>query len=171
MKKSVLFFGCLALGTLPLTYGASADKSAEDQHFVNEAALGGKMEIELGTLAEKNGSNAEVKQFGQQMVTDHTRLNNELGDTAKKIGLQVPAELDSKQQAEISSLSKLSGKEFDARYSALMVKDHTDDLAAFQKAGAATQNEDLKKAIGDAVPVIQHHLEMAKMIQQKVAGK
>ena len=55
MKKSVLFFGCLALGTLPLTYGASADKSAEDQHFVNEAALGGKMEIELGTLAD-NGS-------------------------------------------------------------------------------------------------------------------
>ena len=53
MKKSVLFFGCLALGILPLTYGASADKSAEDQHFVNEAALGGKMEIELGTFAER----------------------------------------------------------------------------------------------------------------------
>jgi putative membrane protein len=72
------------------------------------------MEVELGQLAQKNGSSGEVKQFGQQMVTDHTRLNDELGNAAKKDGVQVPTDLSAKQRAEIQSLSKVSGKEFDS---------------------------------------------------------
>jgi putative membrane protein len=73
--------------------------------------------------------------FGQQMVTDHTGPNNELGKTAQTIGLQVPTDLSSRQQAEFQALSKTSGRKFDAKYANLMVKDHTDDLAVFKKAG------------------------------------
>jgi predicted outer membrane protein len=43
-----------------------------------------------------------------------------------------------------------------------MVKDHTDDLAAFQKAESTTQDPTLKKAISGAIPVVQEHLSMAK---------
>jgi hypothetical protein len=50
-----------------------------------------------------------------------------------------------------------------------MVKDHTDDLAAFKKAKSATENNKLKKAIADAIPVIQEHLSMAKSDSAKVA--
>ena len=120
------------------------------------------MEVEMGQLAQKNGSSDQVRQFGKQMVTDHTRLNDELGNVAKKDGFQVPTELGAKQRAEIQSLSKLSGKEFDSKYTQLMVKDHTNDLAAFKKAESTTEKPELKKAIAEAIPVIEHHLEMAK---------
>jgi putative membrane protein len=105
---------------------------------------------------------SEVKQFGQQMVTDHTKLNNELGNAAKKDGFQVPTDLSAKQRSEIESLSKLSGKELDSKYAQLMVKAHTDDLAAFRKAESTTDKPELKEAIAGAIPVIEHHLEMAK---------
>jgi putative membrane protein len=72
------------------------------------------------------------------MVKDHTKLNNELGSVAASIGLQVPKDLLSDQQSEHAKLSKLSGKSFDKEYIDLMVKDHTDDLAAFKKAESAT---------------------------------
>ena len=120
------------------------------------------MEVELGQLAQKNGSSDQVKQFGQKMVTDHTKLNDELGNAAKRDGFQVPTELSAKQRVQIQSLSKVSGKEFDSRYAQLMVKDHTEDLAAFKKAKSTTGKPELKKAIADAIPVIEHHLEMAK---------
>jgi len=41
------------------------------------------------------------------MVADHTRLNDELGNAAKKDGFQVPTDLSAKQRAEIQALSKL----------------------------------------------------------------
>lgn len=163
MHKSIVSLGSVVLILSVVPYAICQEKSS-DQQFVNEAARGGKMEIEMGQLAEKNGASSGVKRFGEQMVTDHTRLNDELGAAAKKDGLQVPTELSSKQSAQVRSLSKLSGKEFDSKYAEMMVKDHTEDLAAFQKAESSTEKPELKKAIGDAIPIIQHHLEMAKQL-------
>ena len=167
MKNTILCFAFALIGALPAG-AASGDQSAQDQAFVNEAARGGKMEVELGQLATKNGSNADVKAFGSQMVKDHSRLNNELGLAAKSSGLNVPTDLTPEQKNEYQNLSKVSGKNFDKQYSDLMVKDHSNDLAAFQKAGAITKDTKLKKAITSAIPVIEHHLQMAKSIVTKL---
>ena len=164
MRKLIVSIGSALLILSSIPHGISSDKSEADQQFVNEAARGGMFEVELGQLALKNGMSGEVKNFGQQMVTDHTRLNDELGNAAKKDGLQVPTALNATQRAEIQALSKLSGKEFDSRYAQLMVKDHTHDLAVFQKAESTTERPELKKAIADAIPVVEHHLEMAKKL-------
>lgn len=169
MKILSISFGCLFIAGLSVAKAAPTDQSPQDQAFVNEAARGGKMEVKLGYLAERNASNPAVKEFGSRMVKDHTRLNKELGSAAEMIGLQVPKDLSPDQQSEYVRLSKLSGKSFDKEYMESMVKDHTDDLAAFKKAESVTQNNDLKKAIADAIPVIQEHLSMAKSDSAKVA--
>jgi putative membrane protein len=124
----------------------------------------------LGRLAEQNASDANVKQFGARMVKDHTKLNSELGTVAKSIGLTVPTALSAEQQTEYAKLSKLSGTKFDKVYMDLMVKDHTGDLAAFQNEEAATQNPKLKRAVANAIPIIQEHLNMAKSDSTKLAA-
>ena len=85
-------------------------------------------------MAERNGLSSEVKEFGAHMVKDHARLNKELGAAATSIGLTVPTDLSEDQKTEYTKLSQMSGKSFDKEYADLMVKDHTNDLAAFQKA-------------------------------------
>ena len=129
------------------------------------------MEVDLGQLAERNGSGAAVKEFGARMVKDHTRLNKELGSVATSIGLTVPTGLTADQQREYTTLSKLTGNRFDKAYMDLMVKDHTEDLAGFQKAESSSQNPELKKAISDAIPVIEEHLDMAKSDSAKLAAR
>ncbi|MBV9673959.1 MAG: DUF4142 domain-containing protein [Verrucomicrobia bacterium] len=163
---SLIAFGFAFATALPAVNAASS----QDQVFVNEAATGGLMEIQLGKLASQKSSTPDVKQFGERMVTDHTRLNTELGTAAKASGLKVPTELTPAQKAEYNRLSKLSGKAFDKSYITLMVKDHTDDLASFQKQEAATRNAKLKKAVSGAIPVIQEHLDMAKSASTKLAS-
>jgi putative membrane protein len=113
-------------------------------------------------LATRNGLSSEVKEFGAHMVKDHTRLNKELGAAATSIGLTVPTDLSKDQKSEYTKLSKLFGKSFDKEYTDLMVKDHTEDLAAFRKAESTTQDPKLKTAISSAIPVIQEHLNMAR---------
>jgi len=162
MKTFVITIGCALLVSLPAGIAFAKDVSSQDQTFVDDASRGGKMEVELGQLAQRNASSSTVREFGARMVKDHTRLNNELGSVATSIGLTVPTNLLSGQQSEYTKLSQLSGKKFDKEYMDLMVKDHVSDLSAFQKEESSTQDPKLRKAIATAIPVIREHLNMAK---------
>ena len=170
MKRFVISIGCALITTLPIASAIGKDQSPEDQTFVNEASRGGIMEVKLGELAERNGLSSEVKEFGAQMVKDHTTLNKELGAAATSIGLTVPTDLSEDQKTEYTKLSQMSGKSFDKEYTDLMVKDHTKDLAAFQKAESTTQDPKLKTAISRAIPVIQGHLSMARSDASKLGA-
>ena len=170
MKIVAVLVSAALMGTLPAAIAAPKDQSKQDQAFVDEAARGGKMEVDLGRLAEQNASNPKVKQFGERMVKDHTSLNSDLSTVAKSVGLTVPTALSAEQQTEYAKLSKLSGTKFDEAYMDLMVKDHTGDLAAFQKEEGATQNPNLKRAVAKAIPIIQEHLSMAKSDSTKLAA-
>jgi putative membrane protein len=171
MKRLAITIGCALIAALPVANAVGKDQSPEDQTFVNEASRGGKMEVKLGELAERNSASSEVKEFGAHMVKDHTRLNKELSSAATSIGLTVPTDLSEDQKAECTKLSKLSGKSFDKEYIDLMVKDHTEDLAAFQKAESTAQDPKLKMAISSAIPVIQEHLNMAKSDAAKLGAR
>ncbi|HLH08429.1 MAG TPA: DUF4142 domain-containing protein [Terriglobales bacterium] len=59
--------------------GASSKKlSPSDKAFVTKAAEGGLAEVELGQLAQQKAESQQVKDFGQRMVTDHTKANDQL---------------------------------------------------------------------------------------------
>ena len=171
MKKVIVLIGVLLTGILPRVSMAETDGSRGDQAFVNEAARGGEMEVKLGQLAEHNGSASAVKEFGARMVKDHTRLNAELSATAKSVGLKVPDAISTQQQAQYDQLAALTGRKFDTAYIQMMVKDHTADLAAFQKEAKATQDAKLKGTVETAIPVIEEHLSMAKNDSIKVAAR
>ena len=89
--------------------------SADESAFITTALEGGMAEVELGTLAQQQGSSDAVKQFGKQMVEDHTKVNDELKILASNKGVPVPTALDAKSAATKDRLSKLSGAEFGGR--------------------------------------------------------
>jgi len=89
---------------------------AADRQFVIKAAQGGAAEVKLGQLAQDKGSNQAVKDFGKQMVTDHSAANDELKSIASGKGITLPDTLNSKDQALYDRLSKMSGDQFDKAY-------------------------------------------------------
>ena len=44
-----------------------------DAAFIRKAANGGMTEVELGKLAAEKGASQEVKDFGNQMVKEHSK--------------------------------------------------------------------------------------------------
>ena len=64
--------------------------SSDDRKFIMEAAHGGMMEVKLGQLAVDKATNADVKQFGQRMVDDHSKANSELMELASQKGITLP---------------------------------------------------------------------------------
>jgi len=136
---------------------AKGDKlNSSDKAFMKDAAEGGMMEVAMGRVAEKNGSDSQVKNFGAQMVKDHGKANNELKALAKQKNVELPAE-------------KEAGKwKSDKDYMDTMVKDHEKDLAAFEKEGKEGSDPDLKSFASKTAKVVGKHLDMAKEINGKL---
>jgi len=139
-----------------------------DHKFASEAAIGGMAEVELGRLAASKASNADVKNFGQRMVDDHSKANDELKSTASKESIKLPTAIDAKHQAVIDRMSKLSGAEFDRAYVKEMVKDHEMDVKEFERESSSGSNAAIKGFASKTLPTLQEHLRMIKDIDSKV---
>lgn len=142
--------------------------SSTDNTFATKAAQGGMAEVQLGQLAQQHASNQAVKDFGQRMVTDHTKANDELKSVASKDGITLPTTLDAKDQATYDQLSKLNGAEFDRAYMRDMVSDHRTDIKEFQHEADHGTNPDLKSFASNTLPTLQEHLRLAESTEAKV---
>jgi len=149
---------------------ASTQLSSADQSFVKEAVLGGLMEVELGRLATEKASNADVKQFGQRMVDDHGKANQELSSIAQQKNVQVATELTGKAKADQDRLSKLSGEQFDRAYMQLMVQDHRKDVSEFRKQSTKAKDADVKSFASQTLPTLEGHLKLAEQTQTALGG-
>jgi putative membrane protein len=136
----------------------------KDKQFVSAALEGGLAEVTLGKLAAEKGSSPEVKQFGQQMVEDHTKLGEQMKPVAQQIGVKIPTELSKKDKALEAKLSGLSGTQFDKAYVEAMVKDHKKDYSEFQDEAKTAAIPAVKQAAAAGEPVIKSHLEHIQQI-------
>jgi putative membrane protein len=136
--------------------------------FWNEAAIGGMEEVELGRLASTKAVNPEVKKFGQLMVTDHSKANDELKAAAAKKNITVPSTLDATHQADVDRLKAMSGAEFDREYVEMMVDDHEKDVAKFKEQSEDSSDPDAKAFAAKTLPTLQKHLDLIKALQAKM---
>lgn len=141
-----------------------ANMTSQDRNFMQDAAMGGLLEVELGHVAAQKGTSDAVKQFGQRMVDDHSKANTDLMTVASSKGITLPTTLDEKHQKEVTKLSALSGAEFDRAYSKLMLSDHVKDVGEFEKQSTKATDPDLKAFAAKTLPTLQEHLQLAKAL-------
>jgi putative membrane protein len=142
-----------------------------DHHFVMEALQGGAAEVDLGKLAAEKGSNPDVKAFGQRMVDDHSRANDQLRSLATSKGIKVSDHMSADAVRDRGRLGALSGAAFDRAYMRMMVKDHETDVAAFKRAaGRDGGDADIKGFAQSTLPTLEDHLKMARDVDGKVRG-
>jgi len=151
------------------TKSASGSAAAHaDQTFVKEAAMGGMAEVDLGKLAGDKASNDHVKAFGQRMVSDHSKANDELKSLASGKSITLPTTLDSKHKATHDRLAALSGAAFDRAYVSDMVADHKKDVAAFRHEANSGKDADVKAWAAKTLPTLEMHLKDIQDLQKEI---
>jgi putative membrane protein len=152
----------LAAMNLPDTRAVEAQSlSGAEEHFVMEAASGGVAEVKLSELAKSRASDANVKDFANQMITDHTQANDELKPIADSNKIAWPDRLEGDSGTAYERLSKLSGPKFDEEYIQVMVKDHDKTVRDFEDASQKVKNATLKAYIDKTLPVLRQHQQHA----------
>lgn len=140
----------------------------DDAKFVTEAASGGMAEVELGKLAKEKGQHVDVKAFGEMMVNDHSKANDELATLAQAKNITLPASLGTDALNLRDELSKRSPGDFDKSYIEDMVKDHEKDIKLFEDASKNLKDAELKAFVDKTLPTLRNHLNHAKSVKDKL---
>lgn len=178
MKSALATFCCLALCCMTLcTMPASAQKehakakTLTDQQFIDMAAQTDMLEAHLGQMAADQAAGQDVKDYAQMLVTDHTGDYQALQALATKAGLTVPTALDAERNRMIAPFEKLKGAAFDARYIHTMIEGHTEAIGVYTKEADDATSADVKAYASATLPTLHKHLDAAKDLAKKPAGK
>jgi putative membrane protein len=157
--------GWLLMGTA----WVQAEKVSDmDQQFLKQAAHAGTAEVKLGAMAKEQAASPEVQQFGQRMITDHTKANEELMALAQVKDISVSTEMDKQHRETVETLSKMQGSQFDREFMRHMVKDHEKAVHLFSTASQESQDAEIKAFAAKTLPTLQEHLQLARQLAQQL---
>jgi putative membrane protein len=180
MKKSwillmffaIVLFACNSnrTDTEKTTEQKNENKGVNDDvsKFVTEVASASMAEVQLGQMAANKAENNEVKTFGQEMVTDHSKANDELKSLASSKNISIPPALTDDDQKKVNKLQDKAGKDFDEDYMDMMVDDHEKVVDKFKDASTNLSDADVKAWASKTLPTLQHHLDMARQIKDNL---
>lgn len=144
--------------------GSSMNGGNLDHSFVTAAGEGNNFEIEAAMTALKNSSNSKVKEFAQKMITDHSKLGNDVKAALAGSGLKLPSGVSAAQKVTLLKLKNLKGAAFDAAYKNAMVMSHAQTYALFSDYIKHGDLRHLKQVIEMYAPVVKMHWDMAKVL-------
>jgi putative membrane protein len=172
MKKHILFtsgtiiVALTAGGLFVLASARAADESKTDtpsklsrtdRKFVKQAYKGGMEEVENGKMAKEKAKDDATKNVAERMITDHTKVNEELLNIAKEENLDL-----SKVHTKPATIS---GDNFDKEYLTMLKADHEKDIAEFEKEAndaKAGEDRDVPAFAKKTLPTLKEHLQMVE---------
>ena len=125
-------------------------------------------EIETSKLALEKSKDQQITRFAQQMIDDHTKALNDLRAVAQNKAVQVPNAPDFAHKAMATALRATTGDFFDKEYiKHVGVGDHRRTVDLLEKIQREAKDPDLKSYAAKVLPVVQHHLTMARAMNKQ----
>jgi putative membrane protein len=187
MKLRTLTLCLAAAGALAVSFGADAQTmstqsgttattthklTSRDKSFLENAAQAGNAEIAGSKLAQTQGMSPDVKSFADKMITDHTKVGDDLTALALQKGYTPPTDPSLVQSAKLKTLGVMKGARFDRMYaSQIGVSAHQDAVKLFKQEAARGNDPDIKAFAAQHVAALQGHLSMATKLKASVANE
>ena len=169
-RIAIATFAALALATAAI----AADSKPTDPQIAHIAYTAGLIDVDAGKQALDKSKNEAVRAFAQQMVGDHTAVNNQALALVKKLNVTPEDNATSKSlttaaEAERTKLAGLSGAAFDKAYVHNEVAYHkTVNSALKDTLIPDAQNPELKSLLQNGLTLFQAHLEHAETLAKQL---
>jgi putative membrane protein len=155
---------------------ASSDISQmSDSNIVAKLDASDQGEVELARLMETKATNDSVKAYAKKLVSDHTKSEKDVMNLEKQAKLaERPLKSDTTRQAATHELQKLrsmsKGKALDSAFVQHEIEDHQHDIADAKAMQNQAKNDQLKNLIGQSIPTLQQHLQIAQSLSQQLSS-
>jgi putative membrane protein len=141
-------------------------QAADTSLLLNKANVINYEEIQMAkTAKDKAGDNQPLATFAQTLEADHKANEDALTALSRQKGIKIdgtPADVDSK----VKAMDNLDGRAFDEAFLKDEVTGHEKAVALFEHARSQFAGDpEMELYIGQTLPVIKAHLEMAKDLE------
>jgi putative membrane protein len=147
--------------------GANNATSYADQAFLLQVYESDAAQVEMGQLAQQKSQDPDVKQLAQGMVTNRTRLDEQLKPLADKMSVDKPKQPAKKDREVIAKLESLSGPQFDEEYIKAVAMNNQRDVKSFNAEAQSGQDPNLQLAAKQDAPVLERHQQAIEQLAQK----
>ena len=172
MPKFAALAAALALAA-PLAAHAQGAKP-NDAQIAHIAYTAGQIDIAAGKQALARSHNKAVRAFAQQMVRDHTAVNDQALALVKKLNVTpqdnpTSQSLSKDAKAKLDEFAKLSGRGFDRAYVRNEVAYHRTVNGALQSTLIPdAQNPELKSLLQTGLKLFTEHQHHAEQLQAQL---
>jgi putative membrane protein len=134
--------------------------------FLAQAGSANQWEIASSQLALQASQNAAVRNYANLLISDHTRLGAQVTAATQSAGLTMPPPmLLPAQQTALDQLRAAGmGPSFDMAYRQAQIDAHNQAIQLMQNYNAGGDVPALRAAAGQAIPMMQMHLQQAQML-------
>jgi len=132
-----------------------------DEHFAMKAYACGLAEVAMSQVAVRQASQANIREFAEKMVRQHTEANNKIVEIARRKGIPLPTAIDAVSNVTLSRLTRLSGSDFDKAYLKSQECAHVAALQLFCEEEHKGDDADLRDFAKNTVPTLENHSKMA----------
>jgi putative membrane protein len=169
---SMVLCPMLALG-LSLAH-AQAPAKPNDAQIAQIVNAADTIDIKAGQLALSKSNNAQVKAFAQDMVRDHTQVNEQALALVKKLNVQpqnsdTSRALTKQADDEMKRLQGLNGAAFDKAYAANELAYHRQVNDAVRNTLIpSASNPELKSLLQQGLKIFEGHQQHAEQLVKEL---
>jgi putative membrane protein len=170
--RSTIFVAAAAFAMAP-TWVHAADKPTDPQ-IAHIAYTAGDLDIKAAKQALEKSKDQNVRAFANDMVKDHTAVNDKALALVKKLNV-TPEDNDTSKglvknaEAKRTELTKLSGAAFDKAYVDNEVAYHkTVNDALAKTLIPSSQNSELKSLLETGLKIFQGHEQHAEHLASQL---
>ena len=160
----------------PSIVKAQGTAAPTDPQIVGIVETADDIDINYAKLALSKARDKQVRDFAQQMITDHSAVQKSVINVASKLNV-TPADsptsdsLKAQAQQTLEKLRGLKGKAFEKSYVDNEVSYHEAVIDATKTVLIpSAQNAELKSALQGAEPLFEGHLAHAERVQSAIEG-
>jgi putative membrane protein len=149
----------------------TVDRDMSEAGILGLLAAANAGEIEAANVALQKAKNTRVRDFAQQMKTDHTAMMRQGEQLSQSLSVTpvVPRDEDQLVKEHKDNMEEMNREaDFDEEYMEGQIEDHENVLDLIDKALNNTQNAQLRTMLQGARPKVEQHLQLARQIQDQL---
>ena len=139
-----------------------------DGNMIHYVIVGDSMEVEIARLADTRASSEDVRSLARMLATDHAAYLAEDLEMARDEDLGRMANPNDRTFSRLTGnwneLRTLSGSAFDRAFLQRIAAKHQSSIAAYRTLQPSARDDDLRKLLGDRVPMLERHLNRTREI-------
>jgi putative membrane protein len=141
--------------------------AANDAQFTVDAAVINLWVIEISNLAQVRSIRPDVKSFAKKMLSDNKKAYDELKMLANRKNITLPPTLGVDEAKDARKLND-ENKNFDVKYTSMMVDAHKKAIDRFEKAIIDCKDTELRAWAEKMLPTLRQHVDMSMTLNDRI---